>query len=406
MASTLSPDLDERAIARKVMADRVRAFTERSVSGAWTSPLGTALLAWTQVGVAGWQLTLFWFGLINIVEVLLIGVGYLYQRSTLGDEGAPVWVKVQVACSGLLGLAWGLSVWFFWVDGEFLTYIINLMVLVGVSAVSMIILAPIRLAAMMFSTGVVLPLLVQLAVVPNPLWPQIATGLVVLVVIQLRYARMVEAEFFRALDSAVRNASLVALLSQARSALHETNEQIAAKNASLQEALGRLGELVTHDELTGVFNRRFILEQLDIQIARMARHASTASVLMFDLDHFKRINDHFGHPVGDKALRATVAAVQAELRDGDQLARVGGEEFMVLLPATTQQAAAVLGERLRQAIAAIVMQEGDEQVAWTASFGAAELKPAEDLASWLRRVDAALYRAKAQGRNCLVNAVD
>lgn len=406
MDPILTPDLDERAIARKVMADRVRAFTDRSVSGAWTSPLGTALLAWTQAGVAGWQLALLWFGLINVVEVLLIGVGHLYRQSTLGDEGAPTWVKVQILCSTLLGLAWGSSVWFFWVDGEFLTYIINLMILVGVSAVSMIILAPIRLAAVMFSVGVVLPLLAHLAVVPNPLWPQIATGLVVLVVIQLRYARMVEGELFRALDSSVRNASLVALLSQARSALHETNEQIAAKNASLEAAMGRLEELVTHDELTGVFNRRFILEQLDIQIALRARHARTASVLMFDLDHFKRINDHFGHPVGDKALRATVQAVQAELRDGDQLARVGGEEFMVLLPSTSQHAAAVLGERLRQAVEAIVMQEGDDRVVWTASFGAAELQPTDDLAGWLRRVDAALYRAKAQGRNRLVNAVD
>jgi diguanylate cyclase (GGDEF)-like protein len=125
---------------------------------------------------------------------------------------------------------------------------------------------------------------------------------------------------------------------------------------------------------------------------------------MFDLDHFKKINDRYGHPVGDQALRETVRAIAAELREGDILARFGGEEFLVLLPMTGLDAARLLAERLRQAIASVVLAAGSDEVFLRASFGVAELVPAESVAGWLGRVDRALYQAKERGRDCVVVA--
>ena len=119
---------------------------------------------------------------------------------------------------------------------------------------------------------------------------------------------------------------------------------------------------------------------------------------MFDLDHFKAINDHYGHPAGDRALREVVRAVNTQLRDGDMLARVGGEEFMAL--ANLRLAI----HRLRQTLESTHIVEGSKKVFLPASFGVAELLPKENFSEWLRRVDAALYQAKDQGRNSLFDA--
>ena len=125
---------------------------------------------------------------------------------------------------------------------------------------------------------------------------------------------------------------------------------------------------------------------------------------MFDLDHFKAINDTYGHPAGDRALREVVRAVHTQLRDGDMLARVGGEEFLVLLPMTGIQPAHALAERLRQTLESTNIVEGSKKVFLPASFGVAELLANENFSEWLRRVDAALYQAKDQGRNSLFDA--
>jgi diguanylate cyclase (GGDEF)-like protein len=161
----------------------------------------------------------------------------------------------------------------------------------------------------------------------------------------------------------------------------------------------RLHDLVTHDQLTGAFSRRYILEQLERQLAFRQRHSTAASLVMFDLDHFKRVNDNFGHPVGDKVLKEAVAAVAAQLRDGDVLARIGGEEFLVLLPMTDIHAALQLAERLRHTLANTCVIEGSDVIHMPASFGVAELREAEAASHWFKRVDDALYQAKAAGRN-------
>ena len=191
---------------------------------------------------------------------------------------------------------------------------------------------------------------------------------------------------------------------QAGDDLQAVNAQVAAKNTELELAMEKLNRLVTTDQLTGAYTRRYVFEQMERKAAAKARHGTPLSVIMLDLDHFKSVNDRYGHPVGDRALQAVARAVTGQLREGDILARIGGEEFLVLLPMTDQAAAMQLAERLRQTLAATTITEGDETIALPASFGVAELQDGEELGAWYHRLDATLYKAKSQERNALVAA--
>jgi diguanylate cyclase (GGDEF)-like protein len=404
MAGHSVSDLDENLIARGVLAETTRAFMDRSVAGALTAPLGILLLAWVQSAAAGWAIALGWASLMGVIELVIISIGARYRRSAGDNYRAQHLAAFQIACAGLVGLAWGSSVWLFWTEGHYLLYLLNLMVLVGVSGVCMIIMSAFRSATLLFSIGILLPPLVQLLYVNNPYAWQIATGLLVLFAVQIRYAREVEQELHRELNNSVRNGALLMQISLARVELHASHAALEVKNAELQAAMTRLNEMVTQDVLTRAFSRRYIFEQLERQVSIRRRHGASVCLVMFDLDHFKSINDHYGHPVGDRALQMVARTVIAQLREGDMLARVGGEEFLVLLPMTDGAAAFLLADRLRGVLEQTTVTEGSVKVHLPASFGVAELLPDENVASWFKRVDAALYRAKATGRNITVSA--
>jgi diguanylate cyclase (GGDEF)-like protein len=146
------------------------------------------------------------------------------------------------------------------------------------------------------------------------------------------------------------------------------------------------------DELTGIPNRRAAREALPEVI-----RAGGGSVCLVDLDHFKRVNDTYGHEEGDRILRAAAHILQASLRDEDLVARWGGEEFLLILPEAPPEGAAVVAERCRAALRTI---EANAPV--TASFGIAPLTTVDDIDVSLARADDALYDAKAAGRDCVV----
>jgi diguanylate cyclase (GGDEF)-like protein len=152
----------------------------------------------------------------------------------------------------------------------------------------------------------------------------------------------------------------------------------------------------TTDSLTGIFNRSKLTEYILAEHARFRRYNVPMSLIMFDIDHFKAINDTLGHAVGDQVLSALAAVVLQSIRDTDLLGRWGGEEFMILAPLTTQEDAREFSERLRETIAASPMP-GVPQL--TCSFGVAEIRKGESLDSLFKRVDIALYKAKNNGRN-------
>lgn len=153
--------------------------------------------------------------------------------------------------------------------------------------------------------------------------------------------------------------------------------------------------LALTDELTGVANRRAVLATLD----REARDGGAAlAVVMFDIDHFKSINDRHGHATGDAVLRGVAAVATATVREADRVGRVGGEEFLVVLRGADEAEAARVAERLREGVAAMRV-EGAPEV--TASFGVACLREGEGTEALVRRADAALYAAKSDGRNAV-----
>jgi diguanylate cyclase (GGDEF)-like protein len=169
---------------------------------------------------------------------------------------------------------------------------------------------------------------------------------------------------------------------------------------------GRLRELATQDELTGLYNRRQFVELAEAEVARARRTGTPLSLAMLDIDHFKAVNDVFGHPVGDLALRELARAMRETLRTSDVPARIGGEEFVVLLRDTGLDGAVSVTERLRERVGRAEVSAGVDRVArFTVSGGVAELAPGERLDALLARADEALYRAKEDGRNRTVTSL-
>ncbi|MDT8879461.1 sensor domain-containing diguanylate cyclase [Halomonas saccharevitans] len=159
----------------------------------------------------------------------------------------------------------------------------------------------------------------------------------------------------------------------------------------------RLEYLAHHDELTGLLNRRAGLGLLEEEIQRSRRYGTALSVASCDLDHFKRVNDRHGHAMGDQVLSETARLMKETMRQHDHVIRLGGEEFLILLPGVTQEQASQAVERLRQSLATTPIAEA--QIHLTLSAGIAQLQDDEEADALMERADHTLYGAKHKGRN-------
>ncbi|MBD3265231.1 diguanylate cyclase, partial [bacterium] len=175
-------------------------------------------------------------------------------------------------------------------------------------------------------------------------------------------------------------------------------EEMRRKIQEQQELLTRMA--IT-DELTGLFNRRYFFESLKKETERAERYQLPLSVLMFDLDHFKKVNDRYGHLVGDRVLAASAKIIQLQLRSSDVAARYGGEEFCLLLVNTPCEGARIMAERIRKAIQSHEFKDEEGGVFQiTCSIGVAEFRhPLPDLDALMSLADQALYESKTKGRN-------
>ncbi len=181
--------------------------------------------------------------------------------------------------------------------------------------------------------------------------------------------------------------------------ISDLRKKLMASNAQLQEVLQQVTELATHDELTGAYNRRYLLEMLNHEKNRTDRGGGGFCVCLFDLDHFKRVNDSFGHPAGDTVLKTFAATVEPLLRSTDFLARYGGEEFLLFLPQTSLEMAQHCIKRIQEALAGTSFEGLPPGFRVTASIGVAQYYLQEGIPSLIERSDKALYRAKQNGRN-------
>lgn len=181
-------------------------------------------------------------------------------------------------------------------------------------------------------------------------------------------------------------------------------QQLAEANQSLEQTVmartAQLEKMASTDELTGLFNRREILRRLNQEIARCERHNAPLSLMMLDLDHFKHVNDTYGHQTGDKILVACAEQLRAASRNIDEIGRLGGEEFLIILPDTDRAQAKHLAERCRQAIEDIQITD-EIPHRCTVSIGVAEWSPGMSKPQLIKQADDLLYQAKSAGRNCV-----
>lgn len=175
---------------------------------------------------------------------------------------------------------------------------------------------------------------------------------------------------------------------------------VATNRRQLQAANQELQRLSSTDRLTGLFNRGHWEEMLRQDYARHRRYERNAALVMFDIDHFKKINDSYGHQAGDAVIQHTAELVRQCMRDADIAGRYGGEEFVVLLPDTDSEGAVTFAERLRQSIEAHEVVHDGHSIRFTVSLGIADLsQPIAGYAQLIERADNALYSSKAAGRN-------
>ena len=172
--------------------------------------------------------------------------------------------------------------------------------------------------------------------------------------------------------------------------------ELAAMQGKLKVMIGELDRLASTDKLTGAWNRRRFEETVETEIDRLRRYGQRLSLMILDVDHFKKINDDYGHPIGDQVLVDLSNTIRSSLRASDSLTRWGGEEFVILCPNTTASIVSKLAERLRKKIATVNFKEVG---CITVSFGVAECGPSETWEQWLHRADEALYLAKSGGRD-------
>jgi chemotaxis family two-component system sensor kinase Cph1 len=173
--------------------------------------------------------------------------------------------------------------------------------------------------------------------------------------------------------------------------------EVSRKNRELAETNEIIDRLARTDALTGLANRRTLFEALRREIVRTERLGEGFSLIIIDLDQFKSINDEYGHLIGDQVLVSAAAVFASQLRPYDLAARYGGEEFVLLLPGTSQDQAAVVAERVRNAISKLEVGEYPRGI--TVSLGAACWMTGETAEETIARADKALYRAKQSGRN-------
>lgn len=204
-------------------------------------------------------------------------------------------------------------------------------------------------------------------------------------------------------DSALRDKLLatIAKITEANEHLQGQLKSAEEKMAEQAAALENQMAMARTDALTGALNRRAFDDEFGRRVSEFQRYRTPVSLLLFDIDHFKKFNDTYGHQTGDEVLCHVSCTLQMVMRDVDLVCRYGGEEFAVILPATEMKGAALAAERARAAIERMVVDVGEQQLKVTSSVGVASVLPNEDVAGAIARADQGLYASKKGGRNCV-----
>jgi diguanylate cyclase (GGDEF)-like protein len=200
-------------------------------------------------------------------------------------------------------------------------------------------------------------------------------------------------------EDELRNADITRKIENLRDGL----QQMKTEADSARQKIGKLKKQLLVDPLTGAFNRKAYDDRIGEELERYLRYHRIFSLLLFDIDHFKIVNDRYGHAIGDKCLKEITRHGQSLLRQNDMLFRIGGEEFVIILPETDIKGASRVAEKLRSAIENIEFIMKEETLKITISIGLTMVNAQDkNVSNLFDRVDAAMYDAKQKGRNCVV----
>jgi diguanylate cyclase (GGDEF)-like protein len=370
----------------------MRTLFERARLAAMLAPFGTLFIAWLVLDIAPFSLVLTWVLLNCVPDAVTFVLSSRWLRHPPPHERIPHVLNWQIVLRVVQGLSWGMALVLFHTGGhvELINELVILLVLISISAVSVTNMAPSFVTMLTFCAAILFVPFVHFLMQGEALYLNLAVGLVILFMVEMQIGWDAWRQFREGVRQLVLNRRI-------RRELELRNAQLDALNRDLQV-------MAIHDQLTGLYNRHFIVEQLERQRELFQRHGSLCSIVLLDIDHFKQVNDRFGHAVGDEVLREFSRRIESLLRQGDMLGRYGGEEFLLVLPMADSEAAAKLAERVRQRVEETPLVEGAQTIYGTASFGVAQLAVGEGVDDWLERADQALYRAKSLGRNRVIIA--
>ncbi len=362
--------------------------------------IAASLLALTMLMHTPWPNVAIWWGCMFAAQLCYRQqIVQLLRQSQLSHSLSRRGFRRFCGWSLLLSLLWSCAPWWLVVDNDPLYMMLVLLWLAAVAAAYAAYFSSVRtlfyLALLVLVLGAMLKLL--LSGVPVLYMAALSCLLygVALVVMIWPLHRIIR-DSFVARDE---NSQLLTELSAQQQQVEAVNLQLEEQGRLLDEALVRVEELVAHDPLTGVLSRRAIM----LQGERLLEHAGVSGqpfcLAMLDLDHFKAINDGFGHLVGDEVLRQTCLLLGTDLRGSDSLGRYGGEEFMLLLSGVGLAQAQPRLEQMRLRLQQYDWSDLTRQRPVTVSIGLIAWQPGLDLAQLIRRADDLLYAAKRAGRN-------
>ncbi|MGB4811847.1 MAG: GGDEF domain-containing protein [Methylophilaceae bacterium] len=299
----------------------------------------------------------------------------------------------------LLGLAWGSSCFLLMPEHDLgLNQLLSINILTVAIAYSVSIRSVSLTALYAFVTPFILCLLIYFGMDFAKYYWWFAVSLV-LGISCILFGRLNHQHALLTIENQMQNKRYINELTKLKASMQKANMELVVKNETLISTQNRLEMLATNDELTQVFNRRYAMTYLDKMFAELNRRPSPFVLVLADIDHFKNINDRYGHPAGDEVLRIFSSAIKQQLREVDTVARFGGEEFLIMLPNTKELEAKVIIQRLCDTIAALNIVYDKQAIKVTSSFGLAFYKAGDSVEKLVERSDVALYHAKKSGRN-------
>jgi diguanylate cyclase (GGDEF)-like protein len=361
----------EHALTEHIRAERVRFVFIQSALPIVFSPVAAIILSLTLWHAVDHQLLIGWTSVLVALCVLRIGTNIGFARAVADEGHMQRWERIFIASIMLVDLCWGFGALLLMPQDQLIVDAVVFAFVMLMAGGHIASYSAHPFTAIAGTLCLTVPITVDFALQPDTYHRAMAFVSVMFVVAGMRSIRTLGYFFGRTYRLA-----------------HELREEKA-----------RAEEMAQTDFLTHLANRRAFYEQGERLLRSLELSDRPAAVVMFDIDHFKSINDRYGHAGGDVAIRAVADLIRANLHAWDLAARLGGEEFALLLPDATPEAAFATADRVRATCEQLVVEFEGQQIRFTLSAGVSALQPGNTLDGWIAHADAALYRAKQAGRN-------